>query len=498
LAISGFTSATGVGHIFRTADSGATWTERDGQGGPSPLPDVPVLKLLVDAADSTGSTLLAGTDIGVFRSTDTGASWAAVNADLPPVPVFDMAQNDNWSIFIGTHGRGAYQLNGEPMPTPTPTPTPSPNQPHITLVSPSVVQVGASFIIQGSNFTPGSVVNFFVATAGGGVNFGPLKPAVTPLPTQLTVDVPATVPPGEGFVTLQVVNTDKGFIASNLFGALLMGSAAAGVPSITSIDGVGLAATSSDPRFAADNVETVVPQGAPVTIGGSGFDTVHGIAVDLFCACTGGKVGPFFINPGNPGLSTAQVAFTLPAAGAPNSPSSGPGSFVISNKGVDGSYRSKSNSVATVIGARINVLSVAQTGTTLSVDGTGFSKLTVINFFNRQGAGVVNLGGLAAGGAPAIPLTFVNENRFTLTVPPLAVPGPSYVQAINPPFVPFTSSGNAPGGAFILTGPTPTPTIIPTRLPPPFPHQPRRVHRPRRRLRPSPRLRPIRIHRLRP
>ena len=125
LAISGFTQATKVGHIFRTSDSGSTWTLIDGQGGPSPLPDIPVLKILVDAADPTGSTILAGTDIGVFRSTDTGASWAAFNAQLPPVPVFDMAQNDNWTIFIGTHGRGAYQLLGEPTATPSPTPTPT-------------------------------------------------------------------------------------------------------------------------------------------------------------------------------------------------------------------------------------------------------------------------------------------------------------------------------------------------------------------------------------
>ena len=30
------------------------------------------------------------------------------------------------------------------------------------------------------------------------------------------------------------------------------------------------------------------------------------------------------------------------------------------------------------------------------------------------------------------------------------MPGPSYVQALNPPFVPFTSSGNTPNGALML------------------------------------------------
>ncbi len=46
------------------------------------------------------------------------------------------------------------------------------------------------------------------------------------------------------------MNADKGFLASNLAAALLQGSAAAGIPSLTSINGVGLALTSSDPNYA--------------------------------------------------------------------------------------------------------------------------------------------------------------------------------------------------------------------------------------------------------
>jgi len=29
---------------------------------------------------------------------------------IPAVPVYDIAQNDNGVIYVGTHGRGAYQL----------------------------------------------------------------------------------------------------------------------------------------------------------------------------------------------------------------------------------------------------------------------------------------------------------------------------------------------------------------------------------------------------
>lgn len=53
--------------------------------------------------------------------------------------------------------------------------------------------------------------------------------------------------------------------------------------------------------------ETVVTQGSMATINGIGFDTCNGVAVDLFCAGSGGKVGPFFLNPGDSGLSSSAI-----------------------------------------------------------------------------------------------------------------------------------------------------------------------------------------------
>ncbi len=60
-----------------------------------------------------------------------------------------------------------------PTRTPTPTATPTPSPPFISSI-PAVILVGAGFKIAGSNFTQGSVVNFFVATAAGPINAGPL------------------------------------------------------------------------------------------------------------------------------------------------------------------------------------------------------------------------------------------------------------------------------------------------------------------------------------
>ncbi len=313
---------------------------------------------------------------------------------------------------------------------------------------PSPVLVGGSFTATGNGFTAGSVLNFFVATATGPINAGPLKPSAID-PNHLKVSVPASITQGEGFVAIQAVNTDHKFAASPLVGSLLQGSAAAGLPSITTINGSGIAADSTDPGIGLANVETVVPQGSTVTLGGSGFDLSHGVAVDVFCDCPLGKVGPFFINRGNPGLTAGSIIFALPAVGQ-DTPATGPGSFRVSNAGADGRYGNKSNSVSAPIGQTIVIISVIQSGSLITVNGGGFSSLTVINFFNFKGGKVVNLGGLNAAGAAKIPLTITSGSDFSFTVPAGAVPGPAYVEALNPPFVPFTSTANDIGGGFTL------------------------------------------------
>jgi hypothetical protein len=130
LGLSGFMAATGVGHVMVTTDFGQTWTEADG-GSPdiypppaNALPDVPVLRLLVDRGDSSGNTVLAATDIGVFRTTDGGTDWAPYNLGaIPAVPVLDLEQSPAGTIFAGTFGRGVFELRPALSSTPTPSAT---------------------------------------------------------------------------------------------------------------------------------------------------------------------------------------------------------------------------------------------------------------------------------------------------------------------------------------------------------------------------------------
>ena len=145
LSLSGFTAATGMGHVFLTTDFGGSWTQADGNPtlqSPPPanaLPDVPVLRLLVDRNDPTASTVLAATDIGIFRTTDGGNDWAPFNLGvIPAVAVFDLEQNLNGVVFAATHGRGIFELSGEGSPGPSPTPTIAPSKTPSATPTPSI------------------------------------------------------------------------------------------------------------------------------------------------------------------------------------------------------------------------------------------------------------------------------------------------------------------------------------------------------------------------
>jgi hypothetical protein len=102
-------------HIYRTtnlSDAVPTWTGIDsGQ-----IPDIPVNALAIDPANS--NNLYAGTDIGVYRSTDGGATWIPFSNGLPRVSVFDMAiQNSSRILRIATHGRGIWEISIDTNPS---------------------------------------------------------------------------------------------------------------------------------------------------------------------------------------------------------------------------------------------------------------------------------------------------------------------------------------------------------------------------------------------
>ncbi len=99
-------STFGVGHVFRSTDSGQNWTNID-----NGIPDIPVHTIAVHPTDST--RLYVGTDLGVFVSTDTGATWNQENTGYANVVtewIEFQADDCGLFLFAFTHGRGAYRL----------------------------------------------------------------------------------------------------------------------------------------------------------------------------------------------------------------------------------------------------------------------------------------------------------------------------------------------------------------------------------------------------
>ena len=100
--LSGITS-----HVLRTTDYGSTWVGLDSTG--NGFANVPTKVITVDSA--TGN-IYAGTYAGVYRSTDNGANWAQFGTGLPNSVVDGMViQYSSNVLRVGTHGRGAWQVN---------------------------------------------------------------------------------------------------------------------------------------------------------------------------------------------------------------------------------------------------------------------------------------------------------------------------------------------------------------------------------------------------
>ena len=96
---------TNLGAASSASPSAAVWTAA-GSG----IPSIPINALAIDPANS--NNIFAGTDIGVYNSTDGGASWTPFGTGLPRSAVFDLAlQNANRVLRAGTHGRGVWEIS---------------------------------------------------------------------------------------------------------------------------------------------------------------------------------------------------------------------------------------------------------------------------------------------------------------------------------------------------------------------------------------------------
>lgn len=101
-------SVFGQQSVWKTTNLNSTpptWTNITGS-----IPLVPVSAFVVHPTNS--QLLYAGTDIGVYASTNGGTSWAPFGTGLPRSAVFDMAitAGSPRKLRIATHGKGMYEI----------------------------------------------------------------------------------------------------------------------------------------------------------------------------------------------------------------------------------------------------------------------------------------------------------------------------------------------------------------------------------------------------
>jgi photosystem II stability/assembly factor-like uncharacterized protein len=108
-AFSGFsrrwtsTFSAGEGHVFESTNGGATWTDISAN-----LPDAPA----DDVVLTQSGRLVLASDIGVMISSGPhGGTWTRLGTNLPNASVNDLQLSPNGSYMIAaTHGRGLWTI----------------------------------------------------------------------------------------------------------------------------------------------------------------------------------------------------------------------------------------------------------------------------------------------------------------------------------------------------------------------------------------------------
>jgi len=92
-------------NLWETTDNGVTWHTIDGSGSGA-LPDLPVSWVLMHRV--LHDLLFVATDLGLFHSTNGGASWAPVAGGPVNVCIDQLIWKNDRELLCVTHGRGVY------------------------------------------------------------------------------------------------------------------------------------------------------------------------------------------------------------------------------------------------------------------------------------------------------------------------------------------------------------------------------------------------------
>ena len=182
------------GHVFKTTNGGAAWTDISGN-----LPVVPVNDLVVDP--DIPRTLYIGTDAGVMVTNDGGATWSSLGNGLPVVVVQALVLHRASRVLrAATHGRSVWDILVPAAGASV--------QPSIQAVTPGTVDSGSREVtlsVNGANFRAGTVIRWN----------GQDRPTTFVGGTHVTAQIPASDLANVGRGTVIAFNSEVGGGASN-------------------------------------------------------------------------------------------------------------------------------------------------------------------------------------------------------------------------------------------------------------------------------------------
>ncbi len=149
------------GHVYKSTNSGSSWANITNN-----LPNVPCNDLQIDP--DLANTLYLATDVGVFISSNDGGSWSPLASGFPRVPVTGLRLHKaSRTLRASTYGRGMYDLS---VPSTVSGPAP-------VLSSGGVVNNGS---FKSPN-VPGSISAVFGQNLGSALTLA----TAVPLPTSI-------------------------------------------------------------------------------------------------------------------------------------------------------------------------------------------------------------------------------------------------------------------------------------------------------------------------
>lgn len=148
-AFAGFNTA----HVYRSTDAGDHWEAID-----AGLPDVPTNSILIDPLQP--DHIYIGNDLGVWLSTDAGANWSLYSAQAPQAMLaMHLGISADRKLRVGTYGLGVWQTEMLYHPVGTAAPQPAVARWLALSPNPAVDRISARFELVAGGKTDIQVVD---------------------------------------------------------------------------------------------------------------------------------------------------------------------------------------------------------------------------------------------------------------------------------------------------------------------------------------------------